>query len=94
LDTERPIANPSAVFQKGFDDWAVVVNMDTGASVSLNPTGIAVWQLINGRRTVDQIVRAFTSQFREVPDSVDEDVGSLLTTLKEEGLVGYEVNRQ
>ncbi|NQU11609.1 PqqD family peptide modification chaperone [bacterium] len=92
MDTERPIANPSVVFQKGFDGWAVVVNMGTGASVSLNPTGIAVWQLINGRRTVDQIVRAFTSQFQGVPDTVDEDIGSLLATLKEEGLVGYEIN--
>jgi len=92
VDCHKPILNPTAVFQRGFDGWAVVVNMDTGACVSLNPSGIRVWELINGRRSIGQIARALASQFQEVPEAVDKDVESLLATLKEEGLVGYEVN--
>jgi hypothetical protein len=94
-DSDKPIANPTAVLREGFDGWAVLVNMDTGASVALNPTGIAVWKLIDGKSTVEEIVQAFKAHFHfnsttALPDRVNEDVQTLLSTLAEEGFVGYE----
>ena len=88
---EIPITNPTAVLREGNDGWAVLVNMDSGAAVSLNPTGIAVWGLINGKHTIDKIVRVFTAKFHEVPETVQEDIWKLLTALKEDGFIGYEV---
>ena len=94
VDTEKPVANPTAVLREGVDGWAVLINMDTGASVALNPTGIAVWRLIDGKRTIKEIVQAFKAQFpssptRSVSDTVKDDVENLVATLTEEGLVGY-----
>jgi hypothetical protein len=89
------VANPTAVLREEFDGWAVLVNMDTGASVALNPTGIMVWRLIDGKRAVRDIVRIFKARFgfdsrTAGPDTVGDDVRNLLTILTEEGLVGYE----
>ena len=91
VSTETPISNPTAVLREGDDGWAVLVNMDTGAAVSLNQTGIAVWGLINGRDTIEQIIQLFAAKFLEVPESVQDDIRKLLTALKEDGFIGYEV---
>ena len=95
VDRAKPVANPTAVLREEFDGWAVLVNMDTGASMALNPTGIMVWKLIDGKSTLEEIVQAFKAQFHfdstpAVPDTVKEDVQTLLTMLAEEGFVGYE----
>ena len=96
VDIAKPVANPTAVLREEFDGWAVLVNMDTGASVALNPTGIVVWKLIDGKSTVAEIVQAFKAQFRfdsntdPAPEAVNEDVQTLLAMLAEEGFVGYE----
>jgi len=94
VHTDKPIANPTAVLREELDGWAVLVNMDTGASVALNPTGIKVWKLIDGKRAVIDIVQAFKAHFHfdsppSLPGTVNDDVQNLLTMLAEEGLVGY-----
>jgi len=95
VETDKPVANPIAVLREEFDGWAVLVNMDTGASVALNPTGIVVWKLIDGKRAVNELVQAFKAQFHfdsttDVPDTVTDDVQDLLAMLAQEGFVGYE----
>ncbi len=90
----KPIPNPTAVLQENSDGWGVLVNMDTAGSVALNPTGIIVWKLIDGKRGVAEIIAKVTSQFNHVPDTVASDIETLINTLVEEGLIGYEVTRQ
>jgi hypothetical protein len=85
-----PFANPTAIFRAGSDGWAVLVNTDTAGSVALDAAGIVVWKLIDGRRSAEAIVAAVRRHFRDAPDTVADDVVSLLDTLAEEGLVGYE----
>ena len=55
----RPMANPAVLFREVLKDEAVLVNMDSGASIAINNTGILVWKLSDGQRTVEQIVRAY-----------------------------------
>lgn len=90
----KPIVNPTAVLQENSDGWGVLVNMDTAASVALNPAGVALWKLIDGKRGVAEIIAKFTRQFKQVPDTAGADIEALLSTLAEEGLVGYEWNGQ
>ncbi len=85
-----PIANPATVFQEGEDGWAVLVNLDVVSSLALNPTGIVVWKLVNGRRTIADIVDKVEKQFDEVPNSVTEDVVKLVKDLADDGFIGYE----
>lgn len=86
-----PIPNPSVIFREGVDGWAVLVNMDTAASVALNPTGILVWKTIDGRRSVRSVVEKVKENFANVPDSISDDVLSLIKILQDDGFVGVEV---
>lgn len=86
----KPIANPDVIFQEQFDNWAVLFNLDTAGAVALNPTGVVVWKLIDGQRSVADIVTAVEGRFKDAPDTVADDVTSLLDILTEEGFVGYE----
>ena len=86
-----PIPNPSAVFKEDGDGWGMLVNLDTAAAMALNPTGLDVWKLIDGRHEARDIVAALRDQFKNIPSNVDDDVTDLLSVLAEEGMIGYEV---
>jgi hypothetical protein len=86
-----PIANPGAVCHREPDGWAVLFNPDTAGALALNPTGLAIWQLIDGRRDPHTIAEALRRQFSDVPPEVGDDVVALIETLAEEGLVGYQI---
>ena len=86
-----PIANPIAALHRERDGWAVLFNPDTAGALALNPTGVAIWQLIDGRHSARDIAAVLRRQFSDVPPGVDDDVTALIDTLAEEGLVGYQV---
>lgn len=88
--SDKPVPNPSAVFQETGDGWAVLVNLDTARSIALNPTGILVWQLANGQRSIREIVDGIERHFRDTPPNVADDVTALLDILVEEGMIGFE----
>ena len=88
--SDKPVANPSAIFQETGDGWAVLVNLDTARSLALNPSGILVWQLIDGQRSVHEIVADVKRHFRDAPPTVTDDVTTLLNILIEEGMAGFE----
>jgi hypothetical protein len=89
--TAIPQANPSVVFQEFPDEGAVLVNLDTGGSVALNTSGWVVWKLLDGRRTVGEIVAGVERAFKQVPDTAANDVVALIDTLAEDGFIGHEL---
>jgi Coenzyme PQQ synthesis protein D (PqqD) len=78
------------MLQEEPDGWALLFNSDSAGALALNPTGVAVWKLVNGRRSVTDIAAALRRQFGSVPESMESDVTELLRVLTEEGLVGHE----
>ena len=54
VDTDKPVANPTAVLLEEFDGWAVLVNMDTG-DIALCGIGRTIPELVYGRLGVDSI---------------------------------------
>ena len=86
-----PIPNPSAVMREDADGWAALINLDTAGSISLNPTGVMIWKLIDGKHNSDEIISSFKSYFEGAPPRIAEDVTALIDVFSEEGMVGYEV---
>jgi hypothetical protein len=86
----KPLINPAAAYRLGGDGWAVLVNLDTARSLALNPTSVVVWRLVNGKRSIAEIIAATRQYFRDAPPTVSEDVSALLAILIEEGLIGFE----
>ncbi len=87
--TSTPLPNPSVVARELDGGEAVLVNLDTAASLALNRTGLLVWQLVDGKRTVEAIVTAVRDHFRDVPDTMEQDITALLDLLAEGGFVGF-----
>ncbi len=96
LDTIRldnkPVQNPAVLSRPTFDDNILLVNGDTGTSLALNKCGKIIWNLIDGRRTEAEIIAQVCKNFQNVPDTVTDDVTSLILTFSEEGYIGYEIH--
>ena len=88
--TDNPVANPVVVLREEFDDWAVLFNPDSGAAAGLNPTGVAIWKLIDGRRSVQAIIDDIRATSEGVPDTAPEEIRAFMDSLAKDGFVGLE----
>ena len=61
---------------------------DTGAVRVLNPTAVAVWKLLDGRRTLAEVVEALRESFSEMDDNAPEKVLKLAQGLYRHGAFG------
>ena len=68
---------------------AVILSLDTKVLRGLNPVGSRVWELIDGRRSVDEIVGAIVKEFDVEPGQAAEDVGRFVQELLDKGLVTH-----
>lgn len=87
----QPICNPAHVIREAEQGWTTLVNLDSALGVALNETGLFIWQKIDGRRTVSEIITEIKKSFSDAPPTVEEDSLKLLETLREAGLIGFEV---
>jgi SynChlorMet cassette protein ScmD len=90
--TDRPIANPIVVLREEFDDWAILFNPDTAAAVGVNPVGVAVWKMMDGQTSLDEIVLGIKSTFDDAPEAAFEEITAFVDQLAERGYVGYELS--
>ena len=83
--SDRVAPGPAVVLREEFDDWALLYDADTGRVAGLNPTGVAVWKLLDGRRTVDEVAAAVTAGFADAPADAVGEVAALLESLVGQG---------
>jgi len=93
-DNDKPVGNPLVVLREEFDDWAVLFNPDTGNAFGLNPVGVFIWKRLDGRRTIQDILKELRENCegmrKDAKDHLEEFIGSLM----EQGLAGYENQRK
>jgi len=56
-------------------------------ALMLNPTAAAALELVDGRRTLDEIVAGVVERFDVPPEVAREEIGELLRRLTERGFV-------
>jgi hypothetical protein len=66
---------------------AVLLHLDTGAYHGLNRVGLIVWDLIDGKRAVADLVTGVRERIPAAPASVDEDVAAFVKGVIDRGLV-------
>ncbi len=88
---DKPIANPLVVLREEFDDWAVLFNPESASVLGINPVGVAVWKGLDGKSSLEEIVARIKEGFEDVPENVREEIAIFVSTLVEEGFVGYEL---
>jgi len=92
--TDRPIPNPIVLLREEFDDWAVLFNADTAYAVGTNPVGVAVWKLMDGKRSIEDIVSMIKNNFEDTPDAAFKEITAFVNTLAENGFVGLEMEKK
>jgi hypothetical protein len=87
-----PIQNPSVVTRKIGENEIILVNADTAASLALtNHTASVVWDMVDGIKSVQDIIEAVHGRFQDVPNTVRDDVLALLELLTQDGFIGFEL---
>ncbi|MGQ9688678.1 MAG: SynChlorMet cassette protein ScmD [Desulfobaccales bacterium] len=90
MSPDKPIANPLVVLREEFDDWAILFDPDTGHAFGLNPTGVFVWQRLDGKHTVQDIVSELQQSCQDVPGEAGAHVQEFIDQLLKNGLAGFE----
>ena len=88
---ENPVANPVVVLREEFDDWAVLFNPDTAKAFGINPIGVEIWKLMDGKRSVAAITEGIKARFEDVPDTATDEIQSFIDNLSTNGFLGYEI---
>jgi hypothetical protein len=68
-------------------DGSLSVTAPTGTQIVLNPTAAALWELLDGATTVDELVQAATSLFSGSPDEIRRDIVAALDELGRQELL-------
>lgn len=69
------------------DDVTILMSMASGRFVELNPTARAIWDLTDGRASVDDIIAHLAGKFAVTPEECAADVAEVYGKLEAEGLI-------
>ena len=67
---------------------------DLDSIYTLNEVGTLVWELIDGKNRVSQIIEAICSEYDITPEEAEKDVIELVGSLKTAGLIHPSVDNQ
>jgi hypothetical protein len=85
--TERiPCRHPDAAFQI-IDGEAMVVVPSRAEVQILNPVGTRMWELIDGQRSVGQILDVLRQEYEVDEVALEDDVRGFLDTLDRTGML-------
>lgn len=84
---ETPVTISQQVISRDIDDETVLVNLETERMFTLNSTGARFWQLLGEGQKLDQISRQMQLEYEVDATEIEKEIGDLLNSLKEEGLV-------
>lgn len=92
---EYPVANPMVVFRTEFDDWAILFDPDANKTFGLNPVCSFIWEKLDGKHTLRNILEEIRKEYDEVPEEAPAQLNNFLSDLEKRGLVGFErVNQE
>ncbi|OGL39093.1 MAG: SynChlorMet cassette protein ScmD, partial [Candidatus Schekmanbacteria bacterium GWA2_38_9] len=73
-DNNKPIANPMVVLREEFDDWAILFDPDSGNAFGINPVSVFVWKRLDGKHTVEDILKELRKSCETVPEDASEHI--------------------
>ncbi len=87
MDT-RLVAKPSVVLREEDDDYALLYDPDSGSVRILNSTAAATWNLIDGRRTLGEVLALLREQYQELDPNAEDQILKLIQGLCQVGALG------
>jgi len=84
-------ANPQIVLREEFDDWAILFDPETGNAFGLNPVGVFIWKLLDGKNSQEDIVNRLREEANGVPEEAGEHLNEFFQQLTSKGLAGFDL---
>lgn len=78
--------NSNEVAGKVMDGEAILINLDTGAYYSMDNVGAVIWQFIDERRSVEEMLAGITAQYDVSAAQAESDILRILGELVDEKL--------
>lgn len=82
------VVKPNMVLREEDDDYALLFDPESGAVRILNAPAAAIWNLLDGRRTLAQVMGALREQFESLDTNAEAQVLKLIQDLFQVGAVG------
>jgi len=80
--------NPQVVARElSAGEGGVLLHLESAQYHGVNPVGLLIWELLDGQRTVREIVAAVREQVIDPPPQLDNDVMQFLKDVHERDLV-------
>jgi Coenzyme PQQ synthesis protein D (PqqD) len=80
--------NPQVVYRElAGEGGAVLLHLESGAYHGLNETGVLIWSLIDGERTLDELVAELGEHLEGAPDDLGAEIERFLAELRERDLI-------
>ncbi len=89
-DKNNLIANPLVILREELDDWAILFDPNTGEGFAINPVSAFIWKCLDGKHTIEDIIKKLHENCDGVPDDAIDSVNEFIQDLLNRGLVGYE----
>ncbi len=80
------VANPDVVLQTEEDQWGILYNPNTDFSFGLNPVSAFIWEQMDEKIILEEIVTRVKNHFVNVSEEVEQDVVGFVSQLLEKGL--------
>lgn len=90
-EESKLVANPLVVLREELDDWAILFDPSTGDGFAVNPVSVFIWNRLNGKHTVQDILTELRDNCDNVPDDAESFVDEFIQDLVKRGLAGYEI---
>jgi hypothetical protein len=71
-------------------DGGVLLHLNTAQYHGVNPIGLLIWELLDGERTVSDVVEAVRARVQDAPPQLEGEVVEFLNDVHERGLVVVE----
>jgi len=84
-------ANPLIILREEFDDWAILFDPETGNAFGLNPVGVFIWKLLDGKNSQEDIVNRLREEANGVPEEAGEHLNEFFQQLTSKGLAGFDL---
>jgi Coenzyme PQQ synthesis protein D (PqqD) len=84
----KPEKNPDVAYRAlGSEEGAVLLHLQSGEYHGVNELGLVVWELIDGERTVGEIIETVREQTDDAPPRLADDVVAFLDSMRQLDLV-------
>lgn len=87
MNLQSVISRSEDYLSNEIDGEIVMMNIETGAYVSLNPTGKSIWDLLNEPTSIDVIINSLIEEYNISKEACENDIKPFIQKLIDQKII-------